>query len=72
MSIFLRRITEGKNPVVFGHGNQVRSFTWVKDLVNANLFSAMSETSKGEAYNAASGIRVSINELAHKMLDLLD
>ena len=72
VSIFLRRITEGKNPVVFGHGNQVRSFTWVKDLVNANLFSAMSETSKGEAYNAASGIRVSINELAHKMLDLLD
>lgn len=72
VSIFMRNITEGKNPVVFGHGDQVRSFTWVKDLVEVNLHAAMSDKSKGQAYNAASGISVSINDLAINMLDLLD
>lgn len=71
VSIFLRRIIEGENPIVFGDGNQVRSFTWVKDLVNVNLLSAFNPISKGKAYNAASGISVSINELAENMLKIL-
>lgn len=72
VSIFLRRITEGKNPVVFGHGEQVRSFTYVKDLVAANIAAAIDEAASGQAYNVASGIRVTINELAKGMLEILD
>jgi nucleoside-diphosphate-sugar epimerase len=72
VSIFLRRILEGKNPIVFGHGDQVRSFTWVKDLVAVNLAAACVERSNGEAYNAASGIKVSINDLASNMLKIMD
>jgi len=72
VSIFLRRITEGKNPVVFGHGEQVRSFTYVKDLVAANIAAATDEVASGQAYNVASGIRVTINELASGMLEILD
>jgi nucleoside-diphosphate-sugar epimerase len=72
VSIFLRKILDGQNPVVFGDGHQVRSFTWVKDLVSANLAAASSPTSRGKAYNAASGIKVSIEDLARQMLALLD
>lgn len=72
VSIFLRRIIERQNPVVFGHGDQVRSFTWVGDLVDANLRAATNSAATGEAYNAASGIRVTINELAKGMLEILD
>jgi len=72
VSIFLRRITQGQNPIVFGHGEQVRSFTWVKDLVEANLRAALSPCATGQAFNAASGIRVTINELAKGMLEILD
>lgn len=72
VSIFLRRITSGQNPIVFGHGDQVRSFTYVGDLVEANLRAAMDPKATGQAYNAASGIRVTINELANGMLKLLD
>jgi nucleoside-diphosphate-sugar epimerase len=72
VSIFFRRITEGHNPVVFGHGEQVRSFTWVGDLVEANLRAAVDPRATGQAYNAASGIRVTINELAQGMLQILD
>lgn len=70
VSIFMRRIAEGQSPVVFGHGEQVRSFTYVKDLVDVNLRAATTPTAKGQAYNAASGIRVTINDLAHNMLKL--
>jgi len=69
VSIFMRCIAEGKNPVVFGHGEQVRSFTFVKDLVNVNLRAATMPAATGQAYNAASGIRVTINDLASKMLE---
>jgi nucleoside-diphosphate-sugar epimerase len=72
VSIFLRRIADGQNPIVFGHGEQVRSFTWVGDLVEANLRAATSPRATGQAYNAASGIRVTINELANGMLEILD
>ncbi len=68
VSIFMRKIAEGQSPVVFGHGEQVRSFTYVKDLVDVNLRAATMPEAKGQAYNAASGIRVTINDLAHNML----
>ena len=72
VSIFLRNIIEKKDLTVFGHGDQVRSFTWVKDLVQANLAAATSPKSTGQVYNTASGIKVTINELAEKLLDMMD
>lgn len=72
VSIFLRRISQGQNPVVFGDGEQVRSFTYVGDLVKANVAAATNPRASGQAYNVASGIRVSINELAEGMLAILD
>ncbi len=71
VSIFVRRLLEGKDIEVFGDGKQVRTFTWVKDLVRANLKAAMSDASVGRVYNAASGIKVSINELAEGMIKIL-
>lgn len=72
VSIFMRHIVEGKNPVVFGDGEQVRSFTWVKDLVTVNLEAATRDIAKGQVYNAASSIRVSVKDLAQNMLDYAD
>lgn len=72
VSIFLRNILEGKDPTVFGHGEQVRSFTWVKDLVEINLLAATKPVATGQVYNAASAIRVSVNDLAKGMLKLMD
>jgi nucleoside-diphosphate-sugar epimerase len=71
VSIFLRRITDGQNPIVFGDGHQVRSFTYVKDLVEVNLRAAVNPITIGKVYNAASGIRVTINDLADRMLRIL-
>lgn len=71
VSIFLRHIVENKNPTIFGSGEQVRSFTWVKDLVQANLKSAVMNVASGKVYNVASGIRVSVKDLAANMLRML-
>ena len=69
VSIFMKKISNNQNPIVFGDGEQIRSFTFVKDLVNVNIKSALMEQSKGKAYNVASGISVSINDLATKMIE---
>ncbi|WP_319559830.1 SDR family NAD(P)-dependent oxidoreductase [Marispirochaeta sp.] len=70
VSIFLRNIKEGKPLRIFGSGRQVRSFTWVKDLVEANLRVGESHQAIGEVYNIASGIQVSIEELAQGLIKL--
>lgn len=71
VSIFARRAMEGKPLIIFGDGTQMRSFTYVKDVVNINKLVALRRESKGEAYNCASGIKVTIQELAETILEIL-
>ncbi|MDO8676513.1 MAG: SDR family NAD(P)-dependent oxidoreductase [Candidatus Azambacteria bacterium] len=67
-AIFVRNLLEGKTPVIFGSGKQERSFTYVKDVVAANFLAAIKPQSKGEVYNCASGINITINELCQAVL----
>lgn len=67
VSIFGRRVINGEAPIIHGDGTQQRSFTYVKDLVNINMLVAMSNGTRGEVYNCASGINVTIGELAEKV-----
>lgn len=62
--IFLRRCMSGQNITIFGSGEQQRSFTSVFDVVAANLICSHSAAARGRFLNCASGIQVSINELA--------
>jgi nucleoside-diphosphate-sugar epimerase len=67
VSIFARNILERKPLFVNGDGGQVRSFTYVKDLINANLAAGLENKAIGQVYNVASGIQVTINELAENI-----
>jgi UDP-glucose 4-epimerase len=69
--IFIRRAYEGLPLIIYGDGSQQRSFTYVKDDVNANFVLANTEQSDGEVYNAASGIKVTILELAKAVLRIM-
>ncbi len=71
VSIFIRAMLEGKPVTIFGDGTQQRSFTYVKDVVKANLLAASTQGTKGEVYNCASGIKVTIRELADMVADIL-
>jgi len=59
---FVSRILKGEPPIIYGDGQQTRDFTFVKDVVNANIL-AMKSDATG-VYNIASGRRISIQELA--------
>ena len=72
VSIFARRALEDKELMIFGDGSQVRSFTYIKDLVAINKLVALSSDARGEAYNCASGISVTIKELAQSVLRSLN
>jgi UDP-glucose 4-epimerase len=71
VSIFTRRVLEGKPLRIFGDGSQQRSFTYVADVVEANLRAAVLPAATGEAYNCASGIKVTIKELALMVREIL-
>lgn len=68
VSIFLRRALEGKPLLIHGDGNQMRTFTWVGDVVEANVRAATLPIARGKTYNCASGIRVTVNDLAAKVV----
>ena len=64
LPIFVRNCLEGTPIRIFGTGEQTRSFTSVSDVVDANVLAAtLTEESRG-FFDCASGIRVTINELA--------
>jgi UDP-glucose 4-epimerase len=68
--IFLRKSRDGENLTIFGDGEQIRSFTWVDDVARANILVSQSPEASNRTFNCASGIQVTINELANFVLDL--
>jgi len=70
--IFIRQVLQGGPITINGDGSQIRSFTSVLDDVNANFALANSTDSDGKAYNAASSVKVSILDLAHKIREILE
>ncbi|MGB2728378.1 MAG: SDR family oxidoreductase [Halobacteriota archaeon] len=66
---FINMVSENKSPVIYGDGEQTRDFTFVKDVVRANILAAKSDA-KG-VYNIANGNRISINELAEMIMKLM-
>ena len=67
IGIFLRQLEAGQPLTIVGDGEQRRDFTYVKDIVNANIMAALSNADKeayGQVYNVGSGLNYSVNEVA--------
>lgn len=60
---FLTALIEGHRPVVFGDGEQTRDFTYVANVVQANVLAATAPQAVGRAINIACGERISLNTL---------
>jgi nucleoside-diphosphate-sugar epimerase len=70
---FIRWASEGRAPTIYGDGSQTRDFTFVQDVVDANVLSLTSpRIIGGEVYNIAGGRTISINELALMVTSLLN
>jgi len=65
IGIFLRQKAAGEPMTIVGDGTQRRDFTYVGDVVDANIMAAQSSSlSWGEIYNIGTGTNYSINEVA--------
>ena len=69
---FSKRLLRGIPPVIFGDGEQTRDYTFVDDIVEANvrLLDPRVEL-KGQAINIGSSQRISINDLVDVLRDLI-
>ena len=63
---FITAALNGKNPVIYGDGLQTRDFTFVENVVNANILAMKSKVS-GEVINIALGSRVSLLDVVEKL-----
>ena len=63
ISLFVTALLEGRVPVIFGDGKQSRDFTYVTNVVDANLRALKAKGLEGQAVNVAMGGRVTLNEL---------
>ncbi|MFC1897610.1 SDR family oxidoreductase [Chloroflexota bacterium] len=66
---FINRVSHGKPPIIFGDGEQTRDFTFVEDVVNANIQAAESEITG--IFNIAKGESISLKQLAKMIISLI-
>ena len=61
---FMAAARQGEAPVIYGDGRQSRDFTFVENVIQANLLSCMAPSSAaGEAFNVACGEATTLNQL---------
>ena len=69
--IFASRMLAGQPITIHGDGEQTRDFTYVSNVVEANLLAADAAMLKGQAVNVAGGESISVNRLVAEMSNLL-
>ena len=67
---FIKRVSRGEPPVIFGNGEQTRDFIHVSDVVEAIMLSLSNEGARG-VFNIGSGEGIVINRLANLILKLM-
>ena len=68
---FLTALINHERPVVFGDGEQTRDFTYIDNVVQANLLAATAPDAVGDFMNIGCGERISLNEVLHVAGELL-
>jgi dTDP-L-rhamnose 4-epimerase len=71
MAIFASRLLNGRPPVVFEDGAQLRDFVNVQDVVQANLLAMERSEADGLALNIGSSAPISIGDIAFKLAEML-
>lgn len=70
VSRFISCLLGNERPVIYGDGEQSRDFTYIENVVAANLSAASSSGAIGKVINVANGARITLNELLAELKDL--
>jgi UDP-glucose 4-epimerase len=61
----------GREPLrIFDDGSQTRDFTYISDVVEANIRAAMSDAATGQVMNIAGGSRVTLHDVVHLLEEI--
>ncbi len=69
--LFVSALLSGKQPTIFGDGLQSRDFTFVQNVVDANLLASQAENVSGKVYNVACGDSLNLNDLLAMICEML-
>jgi len=67
--LFVKALLEGKSPVIHGDGEQSRDFTFISNVVSANLLACEARITGARVYNIACGGRYTLNQLFAALRD---
>lgn len=70
VSRFISALLSGERPVIYGDGEQSRDFTYIDNVVHANLNAATAPGAAGKVINVANGERITLNQLLHELKEL--
>ncbi len=68
---FITALLHSEPPMIFGDGEQSRDFTYIENVVEANLLAAKAPGVAAEVCNIACGERITINELARMLAEII-
>ncbi len=68
---FVMAILSDTPPTVYGDGEQTRDFSYIENVVHANVLATQAEKTEGQAINIACGEHVSVNQVIAKINELL-
>src|SRR4051794_38320263 len=71
VSRFISALCSDESPVIFGDGEQSRDFTYIDNVVSANLKAATTTAGIGKVINVATGDRITLNQLLDQLKDLI-
>ena len=71
ISKFVTSLLSGEAPVIFGDGEQSRDFTYIDNVVDANLRAAEAPAAAGEVMNVAIGERITLNQLLAELQQII-
>ena len=69
--LFVAALLSGKRPTIFGDGEQSRDFTFVDNVVEANILASRASGVSGNVYNVACGGSISVNQLLRMICEEL-
>ena len=68
---FITRVRGNQSPLIYGDGSQTRDFTFIGDVVEANILAAEDGGSNGRILNIAGGRRTTVNNLSEMIIHLM-
>lgn len=72
LAIFSQKMLAGEAPTIYGDGEQSRDFTYIQNIVHANLLASEAASSKvsGKVFNVATGCQISLNQAGEVLREM--